>query len=264
MIELVERSVAEYEAMLRRWHEGGAVLYCTFLHHCWVPNASTYTGRDTMLGVQRAHRQRPDVSDILCHVYTTPDGTVWPARPPTTWNCGCQAPTRPWAELPLSLRQLINATRGSLSWERWPNAYGFSIETIGQFDRPTAEMPWSEDPTTSVAMRTSLDVLAIVHRLWNIPVEHCYFHADVSYKSCPGNRVSRAWVYDQLRRRLNMPDETRPDVSEWARPAVERVKRLGLMSGFPDGTFRGGEPLSREQAAVVVDRLLRLLAPEVD
>jgi len=263
MIELVERSVAEYEAMLERWCAGGAVLHCTFLHHCWIPNAPTYSGRSTMIGVRDAHLERV-AHDILCHVYTTPDGTVWPARPPTTWNCGCQAPTKKWGDLPLSLRRLINATRGDLRWDRWPNAYGFSVETIGQFDWPTDEMPWSEDPTTSIAMQTSLDVLAIAHRLWQIPVEYCFFHRDVSHKTCPGNRVSRQWVHDQLRRRLAMATETRPDVSEWAQPSVQRVKRLGLMSGFPDGTFRGGEPLTREQAAVLVDRLLNLIASEVE
>lgn len=239
MIELVERSVAEYEAMLRRWREGGAVLHCSFLHHCWVPNASTYTGRDTMLGVQRAHRQRPDVSDILCHVYTTPDGTVWPARPPTTWNCGCQAPTRPWAELPLSLRLLINATRGDLRWDRWPNAYGFSVETIGQFDRPTQEMPWSEDPTTSVAMKTSLDVLAEVHRIWRIPVGHCFFHRDVSHKSCPGNRVSREWVHAELRKRLEgEPVSDTVKIILGTGPEPEAV--IDANAQVEDGTLRCG------------------------
>ncbi len=250
VVTIRQHTVAEFADYLRDWRERGAVLKATFLHHTWSPAASDYQGIETVRGIQRYHVHARGYSDIACHAYAAPDGTVFNARPPSTNNCACQAPEKPVSAWPEALRRISGGQRD------WPNAYGFGIETIGNFD--------AEDPTTSVAMRTSLDVLAIVHRLWNIPVEHCYFHADVSYKTCPGNRVSRAWVHDQLRRRLNMPDEIRPDVSEWARPAVERVKRLGLMSGFPDGTFRGGEPLSREQAAVVLDRLLRLLAPEVD
>jgi len=65
---------------------------------------------------------------------------------------------------------------------------------VGDFD--------VEDPTTSRAMATSLDVLALVHRLYTIPVERCFLHRDVANKTCPGKRVTREWVHSQLRARL--------------------------------------------------------------
>jgi hypothetical protein len=54
------------------------------------------------------------------------------------------------------------------------------------------------------------------------------------------------------------------DVPEdhWAEDAVERIADLGIVVGFPDGTFRGGEPFTRYQAALVIDRLLTLLRDE--
>lgn len=51
----------------------------------------------------------------------------------------------------------------------------------------------------------------------------------------------------------------RPDVSPWAKEAVEWVKQTGLMVGFEDGTFRGTEPVTREQLAVVFKRFYDLI-----
>jgi hypothetical protein len=207
---LVEKEVTAYVADLERWKAGGAELYCTFGHHCWKPNASTYRGAvPTVRGVQTSHINSGIFSDLACHVYATEDGTVVPARPPTTWNCACQHPPRgyPWSALSRSLRELIQRTQGALPWDAWPNAYGFSVEIIGNFDRDHPERPAhlnppSEDPKTSRAFATGLDVLAAVHRIWDIPVEHAYFHRDVAWKSCPGERVERNWYRDEIRKRL--------------------------------------------------------------
>jgi hypothetical protein len=42
----------------------------------------------------------------------------------------------------------------------------------------------------------------------------------------------------------------------WAKEAVERVAACGLITGFPDGTFRGNQNLTRYQAALIFQRLL--------
>ena len=49
-----------------------------------------------------------------------------------------------------------------------------------------------------------------------------------------------------------------PDVpaGHWAGDAVARIAELGIVIGFPDGTFRGNESFTRYQAALVVSRLL--------
>lgn len=55
-----------------------------------------------------------------------------------------------------------------------------------------------------------------------------------------------------------------PDVPEgsYAEEAVARLADLGIIIGFPDGTFRGNESFNRYQAALVVTRLLDLIEGE--
>src|SRR5690625_3288846 len=52
-----------------------------------------------------------------------------------------------------------------------------------------------------------------------------------------------------------------PDVAadHWAADAVERIADLGIVQGFPDGTYRGNESFTRYQAALVIERLLQVL-----
>jgi len=43
----------------------------------------------------------------------------------------------------------------------------------------------------------------------------------------------------------------------WAKEAVEALAAKGILTGFPDGTFRGNEPLTRYQAALILYRFLQ-------
>jgi hypothetical protein len=47
------------------------------------------------------------------------------------------------------------------------------------------------------------------------------------------------------------------DIPDWARGYVAVAVQQGLITGFEDGTFRAGEPVSRAQVAVVAARALR-------
>ncbi len=42
----------------------------------------------------------------------------------------------------------------------------------------------------------------------------------------------------------------------WAKDAVDKIVSCGLIQGFPDGTYRGNENLTRYQAALIFHRLL--------
>ncbi|NJK46018.1 MAG: S-layer homology domain-containing protein, partial [Pleurocapsa sp. SU_196_0] len=42
----------------------------------------------------------------------------------------------------------------------------------------------------------------------------------------------------------------------WASAAIQIAADCGIVRGFPDGTFRGNEPITRYQAAVIIARLL--------
>jgi len=50
-------------------------------------------------------------------------------------------------------------------------------------------------------------------------------------------------------------------IDAWARQAVAAVAAAGYMTGFPDGTFRPLAPLSRDEAAEVMARVIASQAP---
>jgi len=60
---------------------------------------------------------------------------------------------------------------------------------------------------------------------------------------------------------LAFSQEAFPDIpsGHWAGSAVSRISDLGIVTGFPDGTYRGNESITRYQAAIIIDRLLDLL-----
>jgi archaellum component FlaC len=49
----------------------------------------------------------------------------------------------------------------------------------------------------------------------------------------------------------------------WAKEAVEALAAKGIIVGFPDGTFRGNEPITRYQAALIIYRLLQQIEEEL-
>ena len=63
-----------------------------------------------------------------------------------------------------------------------------------------------------------------------------------------------------------MAQEAFPDIpaGHWAGEAVSRIADLGIVIGFPDGTFRGNESFTRYQAALVVSRLLDVIQQNMD
>ncbi|BAW01908.1 S-layer protein [Thermus thermophilus] len=49
----------------------------------------------------------------------------------------------------------------------------------------------------------------------------------------------------------------------WAKEAVEALAAKGIILGFPDGTYRGNEALTRYQAALIIYRLLQQIEEEL-
>ncbi|MFC5451009.1 S-layer homology domain-containing protein [Paenibacillus aestuarii] len=46
------------------------------------------------------------------------------------------------------------------------------------------------------------------------------------------------------------------DVPKWAMPYVDKLVKLGVISGYPDGTLRPEAKISREEAAAIISRML--------
>lgn len=83
----------------------------------------------------------------------------------------------------------------------------------------------------------------------------------------PEAYISRAEVAEVFYRVFGSPEpdeeflDTYTDsdaIPEWARASVAWCTEVGLIFGFPDGTFRAGAVTSRAEAAVIVKRALQL------
>jgi len=85
----------------------------------------------------------------------------------------------------------------------------------------------------------------------------------------PLAKVARAETAALLARALGLdagPAPAAPTFSDlgpdhWAYPVVEAAVRAGVFRGFPDGTFRPEEPVTRAQAAALLLRLTRASTP---
>ncbi len=60
--------------------------------------------------------------------------------------------------------------------------------------------------------------------------------------------------------------EAFPDIpaGHWAGDAVTRIADLGIVIGFPDGTYRGNENVTRYQTALIISRLLDVIQTNMD
>jgi len=47
--------------------------------------------------------------------------------------------------------------------------------------------------------------------------------------------------------------------SHWAAGAIDWVREQGLMAGYPDGTFRPEQPVTRAEMAAIIERLFRAI-----
>ncbi len=69
---------------------------------------------------------------------------------------------------------------------------------------------------------------------------------------------------------LGLAQNGDPPPSSWAQEAVEILLAKGVFIGYPDGTYRWRQPLTRQEAALALYRLLaaygldRLSPEEVD
>lgn len=73
----------------------------------------------------------------------------------------------------------------------------------------------------------------------------------------PPEPVILTWIKSFLKGEVNMPKEVFTDIKgHWAKDNIVKVKELGLMDGYPDGTFKPDKPITRAELATVLVKLL--------
>ncbi len=159
------------------------------LHHTWSPTAAQYKGIETIRAIRNYHVGK-GWSDIAANAYACPDGTIITGRPlsASNWCHGYINRSNPEAEL----------WRAARHDRMYPNRYLVGFETVANFD--------SEDPHGSGAAGRSfecvMDAIEVTCRTFNLSPNMLYFHRDAEDKSCPGTKLSRAEVREELARRL--------------------------------------------------------------
>ena len=46
----------------------------------------------------------------------------------------------------------------------------------------------------------------------------------------------------------------------WAQAQIEQLAKLGILGGYPDGTFQPDKPITRAEVAAIVSRLLEKMS----
>ncbi|MDE6357242.1 MAG: S-layer homology domain-containing protein, partial [Eubacteriales bacterium] len=50
------------------------------------------------------------------------------------------------------------------------------------------------------------------------------------------------------------------EISGWANDAIELNTNLGIITGYPDNTFKPKNKVTRAEASVIINRLLNVIA----
>ncbi len=143
------------------------------VHHTWRPTASDYRGIETVRGVRRYHMQVRGWSDNGYHVMIAPDGSIFMCRP---------------------LGRSGAHTRGR-------NAHSIGVSFIANFD--------SETPQDYKGMQTGVRVIAVLVERFGLGLENIRFHREFAPKTCPGTKLSIAYLRGEVGAALDAPEALR-------------------------------------------------------
>ncbi len=180
------------------------------VHHTWKPTLASWQGERSILGLKKYYERKG--WNAGPHLFIGEDGI---------WLFTAMSQTG------------IHAGKLNL------NSIG--IEVVGNYD----EKVWSGN-TKNNALGA---IKVLLHRL-NLNKENLFFHRDVSSKSCPGNAITKEWLFselDQFRLMPIIPGINAPSLSadfiktneadeefvvikvpHWAKEAVEFVTKNNL------------------------------------
>jgi hypothetical protein len=90
-------------------------------------------------------------------------------------------------------------------------------------------------------------------------------YEDGSFK--PGNNITRAEFMALINRSFGFTEETAISFTDvlsgnWAYPEVAKAVKAGYITGYANGTIGASKPISRQEVAVILDRLLGLSKTE--
>ncbi len=188
------------------------------VHHTWKPTAGDYQGIETVRGVRRYHMQVRGWSDNGYHVMIAPDGSLFMCRP---------------------LGRSGAHTRGR-------NARSIGVSFIANFD--------SETPQDYGGMQTGVRVIAALVERFGLGLENIRFHREFASKTCPGTKLSIAYLRGEVAAAVGAPDapvQIGPMVI-----ALPDGEVIGCSARVEEGAMRADlRPLLEALGYTVYDRL---------
>jgi len=85
-------------------------------------------------------------------------------------------------------------------------------------------------------------------------------HRQYQQTACPGRNFPFEEMLREVQPEPAQSAEDTGEPSDWAKEACEDVKLIGLFKGDGDGSFRWREPITREEMAVLCDRLIKYMS----
>lgn len=198
-----------------------------------------YTGNDGDTAANNAAYYQNNVVEASAH-YFVDDTTVWRSVPDllTAWAVGGK-----------KYASSANTGGGTLHGVV-TNANSISVELCDTVKDGSYR---ASEATLANAAALVVDLM----KRYNIPLENVVRHFDVTGKMCPSYMVDAdkwAEFKERIARRAadNIP-------APYAKEAVEWVVKQGIMQGSADGDLMLTQPITRQQFAVMLYRMLTKL-----
>jgi len=173
-MQIVNRRLTreEFSAYINKKFFGYLPANKLVVHHTWKPTVKTWNGQATIYGLKRFYEGKGWPNGP--HLFIAEDG-IW---------------------LFTDMRK-DGIHAGSLN----PRSIG--IEVVGNYDYKL----WDGE-----TKKNALWAISELQRRLKIPYNKIYFHRDVSAKTCPGKKITKSWLFNELEN-LNSLEETMNDKS---------------------------------------------------
>lgn len=214
------------------------------IHHTWKPTHKQFTGSNHIRIQQnmKAHHIRPSssggsgFSDIAQHISIFPDGKI------------------------VTGRNFANSPASITGFNIIRNKPSFCVELIGNFDVEGASTSSANNLGYDKLEGEQLDSIVKLARYFHIKNKYIRFHNENSSKTCPGNGISKGWFMNLIKGEgdvvVNKNNNMTDIKGHWAEESIKRVISDKVMSGYPDGTFKPNQALTRAELASLLHSLI--------
>jgi N-acetylmuramoyl-L-alanine amidase CwlA len=140
------------------------------------------------------------------------------------------------------------------------NQYG-----IGNGNTLSIEICINSDGDYEKSVKNAIEITFYLMKTYDIPIDRVVRHYDASRKICPGTMYDNGnwtgWINFKniLKARILDMFNDENEISDYAKPSVDRLGQLGVFKGDNNGNFNPKNAITREDMACVIDKVLKLL-----